>query len=139
MVDFWRKHNSNNQLELKQLTSLNKFLEAHCSNRFFSFSSTDVPCLVKRCSVNSRFNNCNLPNLPNQSWHQGLLGNFNGGSRVGSRILLCLVKFPHPRVLLLCQISYYSPPSGEEKLLNPLGMPGPPPLGLNIDRCSRNS
>jgi hypothetical protein len=34
-----------------------------------------------------------------------------------------------------CQISYFSPPSGRQTMSNPPGMPGPPPLGLNIDQC----
>ena len=36
------------------------------------------------------------------------------------------VKFPHPRTLRKCQISYLSPPSGRQTKSNPLGMP---PLG----------
>ena len=55
--------------------------------------------------------------------------------KLGSRLLRDLVKHPHPRDHEFCQISYYSPATGEEIESNSRGMPGPPPLGLNIDRC----
>ena len=55
--------------------------------------------------------------------------------KLGSRLLCDLVKHPHPRDHEFCQISYYSPATGEEIESNSRGMPGPPPLGLNIDRC----
>ena len=51
------------------------------------------------------------------------------------RLLRDHVKFPHPGTLRKCQISYFSPPSGRQTMSNPPGMPGPPPLGLNIDKC----
>ena len=54
---------------------------------------------------------------------------------VGSRLLHDLVKQSHPWDLVVCQICCKSPPKGEEYKSNPLGMPGPPPLGLNIDKC----
>ena len=54
--------------------------------------------------------------------------------KLGSRLLRDLVKHPHPRDHEFCQISYYSPATGEEIESNSRVMPGPPPLGLNIDR-----
>ena len=48
------------------------------------------------------------------------------------------VKFPHPGVIRKRQISYYSPPTGKQTKSNPLGTPGPPPLGLNIDKSKSN-
>ena len=55
--------------------------------------------------------------------------------KLGSRLLRNLVKHTHPRDHEFCQISYYSSATGEEIESNSRGMPGPPPLGLNIDRC----
>ena len=54
--------------------------------------------------------------------------------KLGSRLLRDLVKHPHPRDHEFCQISYYSPATEEEIESNSRVMPGPPPLGLNIDR-----
>ena len=48
------------------------------------------------------------------------------------------VKFPHPGVIRKRQISYYSPRTGKQTKSNPLGTPGPPPLGLNIDKSKSN-
>ena len=55
--------------------------------------------------------------------------------KLGSRLLRDLVKNTHPRDHEFCQISYYSSATGEEIESNSRGVPGPPPLGLNIDRC----
>ena len=54
--------------------------------------------------------------------------------KLGSRLLRDLVKHPHLRDQEFCQISYYSPATGEEIESNSRVMPGPPPLGLNFDR-----
>ena len=54
--------------------------------------------------------------------------------KLGSRLLRDLVKHLHLRDQEFCQISYYSPATGEEIESNSRVMPGPPPLGLNIDR-----
>ena len=48
-----------------------------------------------------------------------------------------LVKLPHCRDLVLCQILCYSPPLGKEIQSNARGTPGFPVLGLNIDLCIR--
>ena len=59
----------------------------------------------------------------------------NGRLRLGSRLLRDLYKLPHPRYPALHQIFSYSPPTGKEIQSDPLGMPGPPGQGLNIDWC----
>ena len=59
----------------------------------------------------------------------------NGPLRLGSRLLRDLYKLPHPRYPVLRQLFSYSPPTGKEIQSDPLGMPGPPGQGLNIDWC----
>lgn len=54
--------------------------------------------------------------------------------RLGSRLLLNLVKFPHPQDLVTSNLSLL-PPVGKEIQPNALWMPSPPTLGYNIDWC----
>ena len=67
---------------------------------------------------------------------QGLLGNLqDGGLKARFQALARPCQTSPPSGSWVFQISYYSPATGEEIESNSRGMRGPPPLGLNIDRC----
>ena len=84
--------------------------------------------------------------------HQSMLSPRVGGLGIPKRIWHFAFEFwqiPHPRDNMFCQMGLHllyfivcgqpfcvkTPPKGKDILSNPLGMPGPPTPGINIDWC----